>query len=354
MIHVEDKKKLLFISPSKSGFIKNDFDFLSKEYNVIWNHYHWEKKLNTPWLFLLHFLFLLRNIFSAKGIVVQFGGYWSFLPVFFGKTFNKPAFIVLHGTDCASIPDLNYGMLRKPILNWFCKQAYFNATRLLPVSNSLIETQNEYRGKLDNQGYKYHFPSIKTPSTVIPNGLNTAFWTSDTQVLRDENKFIAVFSDSQFFLKGGDLILKAAQAFPKKSFFIAGCSAPPKEYSTPKNVKFLGRISHADLRNHYRTSSVHFQLSSYEGFGLALCEAMLCGCIPIGSNVNSIPEIIGEEGFVLEKANEHALEALITTIFSANNLDELRERGRKRILENYSLEKRETLLMNTIKSHLQC
>ena len=48
-----------------------------------------------------------------------------------------------------------------------------------------------------------------------------------------------------------------------------------------------------------------------EGFPNALGEAMACGCVPIGSNVSGIPELIGDTGVIL---NEKKVEYLETSI----------------------------------------
>lgn len=78
-----------------------------------------------------------------------------------------------------------------------------------------------------------------------------------------------------------------------------------------KNLKFLGRLSQQELSHWYRKVTFYFQLSLFEGFGCALCEAMLSGCIPIGSNVNNIPQIIAKNGEILNVKCEKELVDLI-------------------------------------------
>ncbi len=95
-----------------------------------------------------------------------------------------------------------------------------------------------------------------------------------------------------------------------------------------ENVFFLGKLTPERLRNYYNKSQFYIQLSIFEGFSVALCEAMLCGCIPIGSSVNVIPEIIGDSGFIFHKKDITELENLIHKVLSVEHKDELGKKGR--------------------------
>jgi len=119
-----EKDKILYITPSLSSFVKSDISLLSKRYPVVVNTYAWNKKLLTPFYLFHQFFFLLRHVGSTKKIIVSFGGYWSFLPALIGKLAGVEVYIILNGTDCASIPPLHYGNLRSNPLKWFCKQSY--------------------------------------------------------------------------------------------------------------------------------------------------------------------------------------------------------------------------------------
>lgn len=60
-----------------------------------------------------------------------------------------------------------------------------------------------------------------------------------------------------------------------------------------KNVIFTKHIPDADLFNLYSTCDLFVFPSFHEGFGLPALEAMACGAPTIGSNISSIPEVIG-------------------------------------------------------------
>ena len=68
-------------------------------------------------------------------------------------------------------------------------------------------------------------------------------------------------------------------------------------------VHFTGYVDDADLPAIFNGASVLVLPSFYEGYGLPLIEAMRCGVPVVGSNVSSIPEIIGDAGFLVDPHN---------------------------------------------------
>jgi glycosyltransferase involved in cell wall biosynthesis len=344
------KNKILYIAPSLSSFVRNDVAVLSKYFHVVTNTYAWNKKYLTPFYLLHQIYFLLKNIRSTKKIIVSFAGYWSFFPALAGKLAKIDVFIILNGTDCASIPPVNYGDLRKSPLKTFIKLTYKMAAMLLPVSASLVFVRNTYYSddEFSFQGYKHFFPRIKTKSKVVSNGFDENFWRPLKEIDREPKSFLAVFSSSQYILKGGDLIQQLSGRFPECKFYIAGTDKPVFLKEEHENLVFLGKLSAEALRNYYNKSTFYFQLSIFEGFGCALSESMLCGCIPIGSSVNIIPEIIGNSGFILNKKDITELENIIHKVLMIENKNRLAKMAREQIINNYSIKKREQELISLI------
>lgn len=345
-----EKKTIIFVYPHKASFIQLDIEILSEKYFVIQNTYNWKNTSAIPINMVRQTVFLLRKIRQAKLIVVSFGGYWALIPSLIGRLFKKPVYIILHGADCVSFPEINYGSLRKPVLRKTLKFTYKMASRLLPVSKSLIYTENTYfdENKLVKQGYKYFFKNITTEETVIFNGISAEKWHRESVYHKQENRFLTVFSEGQFIRKGGELVVEAARKLPDFEFHIIGVKKPSFVHNMPSNIKFISRLTEKELLKTYNSTRYYLQLSNFEGFGYALCEAMLCECIPIVSNVNMMPEIVGDTGYVLKKRNVDSLVDLIKEITGKEIKPDAGKAARNRIIENYPIEKRKQALFQVL------
>ena len=343
------KERIIFVYPSLYTFIKTEIELLSESFQLIYIDQKWSKKVLLPFNFIVQFFFLITNLHKVDTILVSFGGYNSFLPALLGNLFGKKVAIVVHGTDCVSFPEINYGNLRSPLLSYFTKKSYQWASIILPVSESLVYTENNYfsySGTL-KFGYTHHLLGIKTPYKIIPNGVDGIQWMRDKSIVRDENSFVTVLAKGKEKIKGVDLIIKAANSFPDLRFYLAGIENSDLG-KIPDNIICKGRLSSQELRILYNESQFYFQLSSTEGFGVALCEAMLCGCIPIVSDVNHLPTIVGDTGFVLKKRDLVMLLDLISVILNSD-LSNLEGKARSRILDNFSVANRERLLTSTLR-----
>ena len=265
----------------------------------------------------------------------------------FGKIFNKKIFIIVHGTDCVSFPEINYGNLRNPIMRFFISNTYNLVDKILPVSKSLVYTKNTYYAKTPIEfGYSYHLKDITTPFKVIHNAVDHSFWCKDKNTLKDNTTFISVLSNGKEHIKGIDLLCEVASSFPNCKFFLAGIDKIDS-LRIPKNVICLGRLNPKQLREYYSKSRFYLQLSNTEGFGVSLCEAMLCECIPIVSSVNMLPEIVGDTGFILETRDSSMLSGLINDAISCN-FDLLSNRARLKIKDNYYMQKRKSSLIKEL------
>ena len=98
----------------------------------------------------------------------------------------------------------------------------------------------------------------------------------------------------------------------------------------------------------YNRHAFYLQMSMFEGFPNALCEAMQSGCIPIGSAVAAIPDIIGTTGYVLERKSADQLEALLAKAHAQGLPGNVRPE--QRIAYEFPLERRQREFLGHLKS----
>ena len=343
------KKKIIFIYPGLYTFIQTEIKLLSDEYQLISINQGWSKKVLLPFNLLIQFFFLLFNLHKVECILISFGGYSSFLPSLLGNLFGKKVAIIVHGTDCVSFPEINYGNLRLPLMRYFTKKSYQWATVILPVSESLVYTENNYfSSDILKFGYTHHLSSINTPYMVIPNALDDKEWKRDNSIIRDKNSFVTVLGKGKIKIKGIDLLLEVAEKFPIHKFYLAGIDSL-ENFKSFKNIYCLGRLTPEELKVLYSKTQFYLQLSNTEGFGVALCEAMLCECIPLVSDVNYLPTIVGDSGFVLKKRNPEMLFDIINMALKSD-INSLEKKARNRIKDNFLVSKRKKMLISILKN----
>ncbi len=345
---VEMKPTILYIYPTFSTFIKRDIDFLSEKFQVITPQHHWGNKQFAAWNFIRQLFFLLRNIRTSKAIFVMFGGYWSFLPSLLGRLAGKPVYIILGGADCVSFPTIGYGSLRKPLLRTFIKWSYQLCRMLVPVDESLVLCKYQYfePQHYQFQGYKHHLPKISTPYKVIYNGFDPDFFSMQ-ELHKKPDSFIAVASipdNMRLKLKGIDLLIELAKTNAQCSFTIVGVSDQMIERlgELSDNITLISFLPQDKMKEYLLSSQYVVQLSISEGFPNAICEAMLCGCIPIGSAVGAMPHIISDTGYIMEHSELKYLQTRFAEILNedAPKRKMLAQKARSRIIENFHIEQR--------------
>ena len=347
------KKRLLYFYPEPSSFIGKDIAIFEKHFNLKHFSFSPSKKLYLLYFFLRQKLQLLRWIFSASCVVVRFGGYHALLPLLFARLFNKPSILIIGGTEAHYFPAIHYGSSTNKLYGWATGMSLRLARHLAPVDESLIEHAYRYDPDFPGmQGIRNLYPEVHTPFTVIHNGYDAEAFHIIESNRRKPRSFLTVANAAkgfEYYLKGIDLILELAGHFPDCTFTIAGNPSNRIDAARYPNVILAGKIEYHKLVELYNSHEFYLQLSVAEGFPNTLCEAMLCGCIPIGSDVFSIPKIIGDTGYVLKHRNSAELKRLIDAALDADR-QELPVKARKKIVENYSLNRREKELLELIGS----
>lgn len=327
--------RILLIATAASSFVRQDMDNLKEKHEVKLLLFRSYPKWKAFFEFIRHKIFLLFYIRKYRLIICQFAGYHSYFPVLFGKMLRIPVLIICGGTESVSFPAIRYGNFHKKLLGWFTAYSLRHAAHLAPKHHTLIDYKYTYADdQPSRQGMKAFIKNFKTPCTIIPNGFDSAmFFPSGT---KSPSTFLTVAAGIELPftipLKGIDLILKVAPLFPESLFTIAGC---PENFSPPvslPNVNWIFINNKDHLLHLYRSHEFYLQLSMSEGFPNAVCEAMLCGCIPITSEVNALPDIIGDSGFMIYHRSAEELNQALRQALSCNK-KMLSEKARNRITE---------------------
>ncbi len=357
------QRKLLFVHhiSAKAKFVTNDIEIFRKKFDVTVLESNLSNNLSFISSFLFQFFRLLFSIKNYDAVYIWFADYHSFLPVFFSKLFGKKSYIAVGGYDATYIPEINMGLFTKSGIKkrfrCFCAvYSLKNCSLIFPVDKSLIKNENRYiysdlPGKPGlKDGIKNFIKDIKTPFKTIPLGYDPELFKSGNSV--KERAVVSaglIENENEYRRKGFDLLTEAAKKMPDVKFILIGLNEEYMDYLKSlnlKNTELYGKVSYDELIKLYRRAKVYSQLSMFEGMPSAVCEAMLCGCIPVGSDVNGIPDIIGDCGIIVKERNaDKAADA----IRAALEFDETASVfSRKRIAEMFPLQKREDELLKLV------
>jgi glycosyltransferase involved in cell wall biosynthesis len=331
--------KVVYCTNVMASFARNDIALLNEQFDVQVFYFNAARKVLTPWLLLRQLVFLLRHLPGAGISITQFSGYHGVLPVALGRLFRVPALLVLGGTECVKFPSFNYGDHVRMLLGACARWSMRRATHLAPVDVSLVEATYTYAPDPQDpvrQGYKGLFPDIRTPHTVLAYGYDAQRFAPQGD--RKPGTFLTVsrMNAPNFYRKGADLIFEMAHRFPDLRFTIVGDTEGMVYPPVPSNVQLVRAVAYEELPRLYASHTFYLQLSMWEGFPSAPCEAMLSGCVPIVSSVAALPEIVGDTGLVLQHKDPDVLEGIIRAALTLDT-KEMGQRARNRIMERWPL-----------------
>ena len=329
MVIVINKAKILFVYPYISSFIKEDLEILQRNFETI--PFRW-----TSLLDLINIVKLLQDIRSTDLSFIWFADIYATFTVFVSKLFGKKSIVVVGGFDVANVPEINYGLMRKPLSTYMVKFILKNADKILTVDESLKE-------------------EAITNAKIVGNNILTVptgyYYEKFKPATEKKNMVMTVsvgYSWDRVRLKGIDVFVETANLLPDVQFIIIGLQGEAlnnlKSMST-SNVKFIPQLPHDELITYYQKAKVYCQLSMREGLPNALCEAMLCECVSVGSNVQGIRTAIGDTGFYVPYGNPEATAVAIKKALESDKGKDARERIKKM----FPIERREKELIGVIK-----
>ncbi len=354
------KKPLIFIKLSDSTFQDRDEKLLREKWDILSFTFFPKgaKNWKVPFRLLAQILWILLHGFKQAPVLIWFVDYHGLIPVVFSRIFHNKVFLVLGGFDTVNMPERNYGVFSGYWRGKIARVIYNSAHTLLPVSSTLIKSKNRYTFYPEEKSFGL-LEQIELSSEVriqeIPTSYDPDFWSCNKEKRPVSVCTVAyINNDQRVWIKGVDLFLAVAKLLPNTDFSIVGIPSSYSEqlktqYDVPSNVTLYPPFSEKELVEFYNSHSAYMQLSRLEGLPNVLCEAMLCGCLPFGSKIFGIPDVIENERFLFEIPD---VEYIAKTLEKELNEITLEKRlsVRQQIISKFSIEKREEML-NSILSN---
>ncbi|MCX6668837.1 MAG: glycosyltransferase family 4 protein [Methanothrix sp.] len=321
--------KIAFVYYSAfSSFIKKDYDIISKHHEVC--------KINCQKM--ADIKKMMTAIPRCDLSFIWFAGGHALLAVLLCKLFKKKSLIVVGGFDVAKVPQISYGRFTQ---GWTkrlsTKLALRYADKVLVVDPSLKEDAIR-NAQIDGHNIDY-LPTGYDGDRFKPGG--------DKEDLVITVGYVSV---SVIKRKGFDTFVKAASFLPDARFLLIGKPVDESLESlkkfAPENVEFTGFVSDEELLRYYQRAKVYCQLSAYEGLPNALCEAMLCECIPVGTKRNGIPTAMGDTGFYVPYGDPEATAVAVKKALQAPK--DLGSSARARIIDLFPEKRSEAGLLRAI------
>ncbi len=265
-----------------------------------------------------------------------FASTYAAVAILVASLLRKKSVVVIGGVDVADEPEFGYGLWRSRWKGTIVGWAIRRASKVLIVDESLREDVISRA--------KYDGPNIE----IFPTGYDPQLWnpkgTKKPMVLTVS----AIQNDARLKIKGIDVLFDAARSLPRVNFVLIGFE-PVRfpELKPPANLVCAGIKSRKELLTYYRLAKVYCQPSRREGLSNTLCEAMLCGAIPVATDVGGTATAVGDCGIVV-RAN--ATEELVSGIKRALKMSAaVGSKARKRITKLFPAEARKQRLIELVR-----
>lgn len=146
-------------------------------------------------------------------------------------------------------------------------------------------------------------------------------WVGRLNANKDPLTVVKAFINFLFFEPSAKLymIYQAEELLPQIKALIA-----TKE-NAKEAITLVGAVPNQQLQEWYNKADFFISGSHYESGGVAVCEAMSCGCIPVITDIFSFRRMTGPDkcGLLYEPGNH---QALLTSLLQTRNMDIEKER----------------------------
>lgn len=349
-------KRALLVCPTSSPFMEVDRRILDELYALDTIYLDQDKgKLRY---FLRIAMLKLKLLSSSHSVVfIWFADYHAAVAALLSRILGKRVVTFIGGYDAVCYPQLGMGVYCS-FLRGICAKTTLRCSHLIIANHqALIGKANTYYksyGHLD--GIQHQIPRLKAQTAIVPNALLPGLSFRHDTVR--QMGFLSVGTTPRFndiFNKGYDLLMQIAALRPDWQITIIGIDAKwmdaVEEHWHVSRLPNLSILPPTDRDTVLATmlSFTHYvQASISEGMPNALMEAMCMGCIPIGSDVAAIPDIIASWGVICKRRGaDHLIQAMEEALLLRHSPSAISES----ITARYGIATRQTLIATTLQNN---
>jgi glycosyltransferase involved in cell wall biosynthesis len=289
---------ILVCGPLESPFIYEDMLNLRNAYTV--------RSINTSPItltikgFLTYALFsyfeMPYEILKNDIIYIWFADYLAVPILLWSKLFFKKTILNVGGYEVSAIPEIGYGTQLKWFRGMVSRWCIRQASVVIVPSDSYEKKTLEAEPRANVR--------------VVPNAIDTDKLCNIPISDKQPEVVTAVYNVTR------DWNLKGIPTFWAASLG-----------SKYKHQILYGK-PHDELITELVRVKVYCQFSVTESCGVTVLEAMACGCVPVVSNVDDLPALVGDTGIVVPVGDyKQAKEAIEKALFMDGG--PARERARK-------------------------
>jgi glycosyltransferase involved in cell wall biosynthesis len=248
---------------------------------------------------------------------------------------GTPAVVTVHDLAYHTVPE-TFGAASR----WFLRSATKHAVR-----HARVIAVPSHATAADLR--RFH-PAVASRVRVIPHGIDPAP-RPDEQALSEVHARLAL--PERFVLHVGtiqarknvDLVVQAVRALrarglPHRAVVIGRkgwlADAALREIGADDTALWLPHVEANDLAAIYALADAFVSPSAYEGFGLAVADALAAGVPTIVANVSSLPELCDGAAVLLPELSTAAITDALASVLGDTALTrQLRARGPQRAAE---------------------
>ena len=247
-----------------------------------------------------------------------------------------PAIVTIHDLAVLHHPKTLTWKIRWS-LRPFLKRTIASAARVVTVSQSVADDIARI------------WPAARARTVVIPNGVATEFSPADDAAIATIRARLSLPDRYLLYVgtveprKNVDLLVDAWERLRREredapALLVAGpegwgSGATERRLRAlaPRGLRRLGHVERAHLIDLMRAATIFVYPSFYEGFGMPALEALACGVPVVVANRSSLPEVVGDAGFLFDPdAPDDLFATLVRLLDSPADRAAARHRGPRR------------------------